>query len=461
MSAYVSQDSGNNVGILAMDVYFPNDYVKQTDLETFYGVSQGKFTIGLGQETLAFTGDLEDINSMALTVVQSLLEKYAIDPNDVGRLEMGTESLIDKSKSTKTVLSTLFPGNTDLEGVTCVNACYGGTAALLNALAWVDSPSWDGRYAIVVAGDIAVYADGPARPTCGCGAVAMLIGRDAPVSVDLHTRTAHTAHVWDFFKPHMDSEYPHVNGAFSQICYLRALDDCYTRFLAKTKAASGESGEGVCVANTDHFLFHAPYNKLVQKSFGRCVYNDIRQGIASPEGTEKWVDVDIASTYEDKELETALKKRSAALYQEKVALSCELSRKTGNTYTASLYMNLANLISERGAELDGKQVVMYSYGSGAQASMFQVRPTSAAKHGGRFSLAAMQAALDLPARLSRRRLCTPDDLAQALKAREASHGCVLPFTPTYKPDQLLPGTFYLTGVSAIYERLYDRVPLSK
>ena len=38
-----------------------------------------------------------------------------------------------------------------------------------------------GRFALVVAGDIAVYASGNARPTGGAGAVAMLIGPNAPV----------------------------------------------------------------------------------------------------------------------------------------------------------------------------------------------------------------------------------------------------------------------------------------
>ena len=62
------------------------------------------------------------------------------------------------------------------QGVDCINACYGGTAALLNAVDWVESAAWDGRLAVVVAADVAVYAPGPARPTGGCGAVALLIG---------------------------------------------------------------------------------------------------------------------------------------------------------------------------------------------------------------------------------------------------------------------------------------------
>ena len=58
----------------------------------------------------------------------------------------------------------------------CVNACYGATSALFNAVNWVESRAWDGRLAIVVAADVAAYPAGPARPTSGCGAVALLVG---------------------------------------------------------------------------------------------------------------------------------------------------------------------------------------------------------------------------------------------------------------------------------------------
>lgn len=37
---------------------------------------------------------------------------------------------------------------------------------------------------MVVCGDIAVYEAGPARPTGGCGAVAMLVGPDAPLVLE-------------------------------------------------------------------------------------------------------------------------------------------------------------------------------------------------------------------------------------------------------------------------------------
>ena len=65
-------------------------------------------------------------------------------------------------------------GNTNVEGVETTNACYGGTSALLNAIALVHSL---GSVAVlgrsfgrlVICGDIVVYTVGPAKPTGGAG----------------------------------------------------------------------------------------------------------------------------------------------------------------------------------------------------------------------------------------------------------------------------------------------------
>ena len=35
-------------------------------------------------------------------------------------------------------------GNFDVEGIDTTNACYGGTAALLGAISWMESSAWDG-----------------------------------------------------------------------------------------------------------------------------------------------------------------------------------------------------------------------------------------------------------------------------------------------------------------------------
>ena len=481
----------NKCGILGLEAYFPCTYIEQEDLEAANNVSKGKYTIGLGQTAMAFTGDREDINSISLSVVSSLLKKYNIDPKQVGRLEVGTETLIDKSKSTKTVLMELFAssGNHDIEGVTCTNACYGGTAALLNALMWCDSSSWDGRYAIVVAADIAVYANGPARPTGGCGAIAMLIGRDAPLVIDLKTRATHATNVWDFFKPHMDSEYPVVDGALSEACYLTALDGCYTKFLEKQKESnnhekekqgnggggwlagsvfggfSSTSGSEVSgssitgVESVDYFLFHSPYNKLVQKSFARILYLDIRnkrQLCSSIDTSEvkQWMDTPLTESQRDKGLEGKMKIVSKPYYESKVSPGCEASKLIGNTYTASVYLNLCWLVSEHGAKLAGKNVVLFSYGSGAMATMMSLQPNAKITHDGKFSLAAMATNLNLATRLAERSKREPTDLDAAMTSREAVDIATRPFYPTYSTHSMPLGTYYLRYINEKHQRVY-------
>jgi hydroxymethylglutaryl-CoA synthase len=75
----------------------------------------------------------------------------------------------------------LFEGDFNVEGVDTINACYGGTSAIFNTVNWFESSGWDGRDAIIVASDIALYKKGNARLTGGAGCVTFLIGPDAPI----------------------------------------------------------------------------------------------------------------------------------------------------------------------------------------------------------------------------------------------------------------------------------------
>lgn len=90
-------------------------------------------------------------------------------------------------------------------GATSINACYGATNALINTLNWITSPSWDGRYGIVVAADLAVYEKGPARCTGGAGAIAMLIGPKAKVTINKE-RCSFMDNRYDFYKPNPSTD---------------------------------------------------------------------------------------------------------------------------------------------------------------------------------------------------------------------------------------------------------------
>lgn len=132
------------MGILALEVYFPAQYVDQTDMEKFNNVEAGKYTVGMGQTQTGFCSVQEGINSLCLTVVQQLMERTQLPWESVGRLEVGTETIIDKSKAVKTVLVELFQdsANTDIEGVDTTSACYGDTASLYSVLptGWSPAP---------------------------------------------------------------------------------------------------------------------------------------------------------------------------------------------------------------------------------------------------------------------------------------------------------------------------------
>ena len=200
----------------------------------------GKYTIGLGQLGLSYVTDREDVYSIALSAVESLHgPSTALRYEDIGRLEVGSETILDHSKSIKSVLMQLFAasGNSGCGGrrqhqrLLCRHPC-----AVQFSVDWIESSAFDGRYALVVAADIAEYASGPARPTGGCGAVVMLLGPDAPLVLDRGVRASHMEHAWDFYKPNMDSPYPLVDGKFSNSCYIRALDTCYQRYVSKYRA---------------------------------------------------------------------------------------------------------------------------------------------------------------------------------------------------------------------------------
>ncbi|RGB30289.1 hydroxymethylglutaryl-coenzyme A synthase C terminal-domain-containing protein [Rhizophagus diaphanus] len=448
-----------NVGILAVELYFPKRYVDQAELEKHDGVSAGKYTIGLGQTKMGFCDDREDINSIALTVVHNLIEKYKISYNDIGRIEVGTETIIDKSKSVKSVLMQLFKesGNTEIEGIDTTNACYGGTSALFNAINWIESSSWDGRYAIVVAGDIAVYATGPARPTGGAGCVALLIGKDAPIVFDRGLRGTHMEHAWDFYKPDLSSEFPEVDGQLSNECYLKSLDKCYDRYMTKltTKVSNMfEKIETPTIKLFDYVLFHAPYCKLVQKSYARLYYNDFKRNPDNSifESVQQFKDMSAEESFRSKDLEKAFITLSKSDYNKRVIPTLLAATQIGNMYCASLYGSLASLLSNVPSdELIGKRVGMFSYGSGLSSSFFSFQINK--------SIADISKVLDVPNRLKSRLELTPKQFSEVMRLREETHG-----KKDYKPvgddslvkDAFFSGTYYLEEIDSKWRRSYKR-----
>lgn len=425
-------------------------------MEAHDGASKGKYTIGLGQDCMGFCTEVEDVISMSLTVVSSLLEKYGIDAKRIGRLEVGSETVIDKSKSIKTFLMQIFEacGNTDIEGVDSTNACYGGTAALFNCVNWVESASWDGRYGLVVSTDSAVYAEGPARPTGGAAAIAMLIGPDAPLVFESKFRGSHMSHAYDFYKPNLASEYPVVDGKLSQTCYLMALDSCYKHFCHKYEKFEGKQ---FSLSDADYIVFHSPYNKLVQKSFARLMFNDFLRNARSVDEAAKEKLAPFSSlsgdeSYQSRDLEKASQQVAKPLYDAMVQPSTLIPKQVGNMYTASLYAAFASLIHNKHISLGGNRVILFSYGSGLTATMFSLKINDG-QHP--FSLSNIAAIMNVDKKLKSRHEFPPEKFVETMKLMEHRYGAK-DFVTSKDCSLLAPGTYYLTEVDSMYRRFYAK-----
>lgn len=358
---------------------------------------------------------LTDIYSFALTVTSQLLKNYNIDTNSIGRLEVGTETLLDKSKSVKTILMQLFGDNTNIEGVDTVNACYGGTNAVLNTVNWIESSAWDGRDGIVVAGDIALYAKGNARPTGGAGAVALLIGPDAPIVVEPGLRGTYMQHAYDFYKPDLTSEYPYVDGHYSVNCYTKALDSAYREYCKReakqaTNGTNGTNGVTNGDANKtnldrfDYLAFHAPTCKLVQKSYARLLYHDYLANADAPAFAEvapELRDMDYEKSLTDKVVEKTFMALTKKRFQERVAPSIQVATMCGNMYCGSVWGGLASLVSLVDSKtLEGKRIGLFSYGSGLAATFLSFRING--------NTETISKVLNIPARLEARRAVAPE-----------------------------------------------------
>lgn len=257
-----------------------------------------------------------------------------------------------------------------------VHACYGGTNALFNAVNWVESRSWDGRDAIVVASDIALYKEDASRPTGGAGCVAMLVGPNALLSLDPSLRGVYMTNTFDFYKPDLKVEFPIVNGHESIMCFLSTLDGCHKDLLRRAEAStkkdkSNNNGSATSLKKVldlfDFMAFHTPNCKLVSKSYGRLKYNDCLISISDSEWEgipEELRKLGYQESLREKALEKSLVAVTKDLFKERVEPCIIAPSLCGNMYTASLYCSLISLISNIDlTAAEGKTIGMFSVSS--------------------------------------------------------------------------------------------------
>jgi len=355
------------VGIDAIGLAFPPLTLELAALARARGVEPSKFLDGLGTTRISIPPVDEDTVTLAVRAAKSALERSGTSTSEIGLCIVGTETAVDHSKPVTAFVHGLLGLPTSCRIYETKHACYGTTAGLQTALDWIRAGSAHGKKALIIASDIARYGlRTPGEPTQGAGAVALLVSEDPRlVSFEAGRVGTFARDVFDFWRP-LYSKDAVVDGHYSVTCYLEALEGAYRAYTARF-AASEPGGPF-----TDRFgavAYHVPYGKMAIKA---------HKHVRALEG-----DADPAKSFE-----------------RLVAPSLVLPKLVGNIYTGSLYLALASALSEAAASLDGREIALFSYGSGSCAEFFTgtVRPGASelAKSSGWRELITSQRVIDVP-----------------------------------------------------------------
>ena len=346
-----------SVGIDDLSCYLPQLYLPLETLARERDIVYAKLNKGLGLEQMAVADATEDAATMAANAVLDLMHKNDLDPHQLGRIYLGTESALDGAKPTATyVLDMLQDHFADLYGPNCflncdvvdlTFACIGGVDALQNTLEWAAAK--EGRVGIVVTSDEAKYEmASTGEYTQGAGAVAMLI-KQSPrlLAIDpdfgVATRPAH-----DFFKPHRrvskrevieevidllpnlslnDVDVDAVLERLGEGLTCRHVLDCNETYLTLHKATPVFDGPysndayqarirealqdfrrrngqeaGALLADFKHLVFHLPYAFQARRMFSELYMEELKangEWLGFIERNQ--LEVPCADNYEDRE----------------------------------------------------------------------------------------------------------------------------------------------------------------
>lgn len=367
-------------GIEAASIYVPHIYLPIKDLAIQRNIDPDKLEIGLGLKKMAVLDAHEDTATIAANALLKLIIDFNINPNEIGRIYLGTESALDGAKPTATyaiqlvesVLENQFGErpfkHTDVVDMTF--ACVGGVDALHNSIDYVRvNPA---KKAIVIAADYAKYGlESTGEYTQGAGAVAMLISNQPDLIAFDNNWGIGMESVFDFFKPHQAtsnrnilnalettkseieifSDEPVFDGQYSNECYKNRVREAYFNFKDQTNV------EGKLYENWRYIAFHLPYAFQ-----GKRMFSDV---FALENGQDNSNDnLKIISKSDEYK----------ALIKEKVEPTQRASSEIGNMYTASIFtafLSALQVSTDNNEDLTGKTVGFISYGSGSKSKVFQ------------------------------------------------------------------------------------------
>lgn len=395
-------------GIDDMSLYVPRTYLSMEALAEARGYELAKLRDGLGLQAMSFPDAHEDAATMAANAVLDLIEKNKLDPRQIGRIYMGTESALDGSKPMATyvlgMLTDYFSReygpdcflNCDVVDLTF--ACIGAVDALQNTIDWARGDS--NRMGIVVSADVAKYELGSGGEyTQGAGAIALLVRQNPRLLViDCNWGVA-TRSVHDFFKPvrtfskaqvveeilklaglpnisadqilaglpdtlevsgFLDSNEAHVtlhkdtpmvDGPYSNQCYQQRIREALLSFAASNHL----SAHGAVTERWQRLAFHLPYAYQARRMFSEIFFEDaVKSGKWAEIAKETAMEQPTPEAYDSFEAYEAAygnflraitkTKAYRTFVDQKIEKGERASSLIGNMYTSSIFLSLMSLL---------------------------------------------------------------------------------------------------------------------
>src|SRR6056297_1349513 len=326
------------------------------DLPGTFAPAQGedpeKYTKGLGLHASSFPDSYEDIVTMGANAAHRLMERKGLTPEDIGRIDVATESAFDNSKPVSTYvagcLEQVFDG--DFHHANKGErkfACVAATQAVDDAYNWIRAGRNRGKAAIVIDED--------------------------PSLVEISAEQGYgSADETDFLKP--QQQFPSVDGKRSMQVYLARMREAVEDF---------ESVAGATHPDDYAYIpYHTPFPGMVRKA-GLLGYRhmirdtSIEDELADDIGRQPRREAfDDDETYEEaiRDYVDALAETDQykEWYAATVEPTLEISRKVGNWYTGSVHIARASALRDaydKDLDLEGQRMLVGSYGSGAQAEV--------------------------------------------------------------------------------------------
>lgn len=384
------------VGIDAIQFSIPKIHLPIRTLAIHRNIDPDKLEKGLGLINMTFPDVHQDVVTFAANATLKLLKQEQINPKEIDRIYVGTESSVDGSKPIATYVAELIEQvygakqfqHCDLLDMTF--ACIGAVDALQNCIDFIRlNPD---KKAIVIATDIAKYdLESAGEYTQGAGAVAMLV-TDNPRILEMGFEYGISSEsVFDFFKPiqylskdkivdnsgenmpwhgileteiPIFKEQPVFDGPYSNSCYVNRVKDAYNRLKKIKKEESN-----ILFDSWLSIQMHLPYAFQ-----GRRMFTEL-YALENPD----LLNTQVGETNQEKIKALSKTEEYKEFINQKIKGSEKASGMVGNMYTGSIFMGLISSLSvfaQNKKDIIGETLGFFAYGSGSKSKVFEGKVAS-------------------------------------------------------------------------------------